>query len=84
MLGGVTQCRPAHRGRVTLEKVEQGVPIHAFADLTQHPACRLLDQIPAVVEDTLGVILKYQEDVDRISGEVAGRLVNRAINDAGN
>jgi MoxR-like ATPase len=36
-----------------------------------------------VVEDTLGVILKYQEDVDRISGEVAGRLVNRAINDAG-
>jgi hypothetical protein len=28
------------------------------------------------------VILKYQEDVDRISGEVAGRLVNRAINDA--
>jgi MoxR-like ATPase len=35
-----------------------------------------------VVEDTLGVILKYQEDVDRISGEVAGRLVNRALNDA--
>jgi MoxR-like ATPase len=35
-----------------------------------------------VVEDTLGVILKYQEDVDRISGEVAGRLVNRALNAA--
>lgn len=31
-----------------------------------------------VVQDTLGVILKYQEDVDRISGEVAQRLVARA------
>jgi MoxR-like ATPase len=32
----------------------------------------------AVVEDTLGVILKYQEDIERIQGEVAGRLVQRA------
>lgn len=32
----------------------------------------------AVVDDTLGVILKYQEDIERIQGEVAGRLVERA------
>ncbi len=32
----------------------------------------------AVVEDTLGVILKYQEDIERIQGEVAERLVQRA------
>jgi MoxR-like ATPase len=30
------------------------------------------------VDDTLGVILKYQEDVDRVRGEVAGALVDRA------
>jgi MoxR-like ATPase len=30
------------------------------------------------VEDTLGVILKYQEDVERIHGETAGQLVERA------
>ena len=35
-----------------------------------------------VVEDTLGVILKYQEDVDRVAGEVAGKLVDRAVNAA--
>jgi MoxR-like ATPase len=33
-----------------------------------------------VVEDTLGVILKYQEDVDRISGEMAGKLVSKVLN----
>ena len=32
----------------------------------------------AVVEDTLGVILKYQEDIERIQGEVAERLVAQA------
>lgn len=32
----------------------------------------------AVVEDTLGVILKYQEDMERIQGEVAERLVAQA------
>lgn len=31
-----------------------------------------------VVEDTLGVILKYQEDVDRISGDIARKLVQKA------
>ncbi|MCO5214547.1 MAG: MoxR family ATPase [Thermomicrobiales bacterium] len=31
-----------------------------------------------VVDDTLGVILKYQEDIERIQGEVAARLVERA------
>ena len=35
-----------------------------------------------VVEDTLGVILKYQEDVDRVRGDVSQRLVARAINAA--
>lgn len=32
-----------------------------------------------VVDDTLGVILKYQEDIERIQGDVAGRLVERAL-----
>ncbi len=32
----------------------------------------------AVVEDTLGVILKYQEDIERVQGEVAERLVAQA------
>lgn len=31
-----------------------------------------------VVGDTLGVILKYQEDVDRIAGEVSRRLIDQA------
>jgi MoxR-like ATPase len=30
------------------------------------------------VDDTLGVILKYQEDVDKVRGEIASALVNRA------
>lgn len=30
------------------------------------------------VDDTLGVILKYQEDVDKVRGEIASTLVNRA------
>lgn len=30
------------------------------------------------VEDTLGVILKYQEDVDRVRGDQAGQLIERA------
>jgi MoxR-like ATPase len=37
-----------------------------------------------VVEDTLGVILKYQEDVDRISGEMAGKLVSKVLNATAN
>lgn len=32
----------------------------------------------AVVEDTLGVILKYQEDIERVQGDVAERLVAQA------
>jgi hypothetical protein len=30
------------------------------------------------VDDTLGVILKYQEDVDRVRGAVAKSLIARA------
>jgi hypothetical protein len=30
------------------------------------------------VDDTLGVILKYQEDVDRVRGETATQLIDRA------
>ncbi len=30
------------------------------------------------VEDTLGVILKYQEDVEKVRGEITGALVSRA------
>ena len=33
-----------------------------------------------VVEETLGVILKYQEDVDKVRGDVAQRLVAEALN----
>jgi len=33
---------------------------------------------PEVVDDSLGVILKYQEDVDQVRGEVAIGLVGRA------
>jgi len=35
-----------------------------------------------VVEDTLGVILKYQEDVDRVRGDVSQRLIQRALTSA--
>jgi hypothetical protein len=30
------------------------------------------------VDDTLGVILKYQEDVERVRGDVADALIARA------
>jgi hypothetical protein len=30
------------------------------------------------VDDTLGVILKYQEDVDRVRGDIANALIARA------
>lgn len=33
----------------------------------------------SVVEDTLGVVLKYQEDVDKIRGEISNRLVAKAV-----
>lgn len=33
-----------------------------------------------MVEDTLGVVLKYQEDVDKLRGDVSQRLVARALN----
>jgi MoxR-like ATPase len=36
------------------------------------------------VEDTLGVILKYQEDVDRVRGDVAAGLINRALRASAN
>jgi len=32
-----------------------------------------------VVEDTLGVVLKYQEDVEKVRGDIAARLVARAL-----
>ena len=35
-----------------------------------------------VVEDTLGVVLKYQEDVDKVRGDVSRQLVARATNAA--
>ncbi|MGI8478238.1 MAG: AAA family ATPase, partial [Thermomicrobiales bacterium] len=36
------------------------------------------DLNPESVDDTLGVFLKYQEDVDRVRGDVANSLVTRA------
>jgi MoxR-like ATPase len=41
------------------------------------------DLTDEVVEDTLGVVLKYQEDVDKVRGDVSRRLVARATNAAG-
>jgi len=41
------------------------------------------DLTDEVVQDTLGVILKYQEDVDKVSGDIAKRLVSRAVNATG-
>ncbi len=38
---------------------------------------------PEAVDDTLGVILKYQEDVDRVRGDVAKALVERSQHVAG-
>ena len=35
---------------------------------------------PATVDDTLGVLLKYQDDIERIAGEEAARLVGEAKN----
>lgn len=40
------------------------------------------DLSPEVVDETLGVILKYQEDVEQVNGEKAAGLVNRAIRSA--
>jgi len=37
------------------------------------------DLTDEVVEDTLGVILKYQEDVDKLRGDISSRLVARAV-----
>ena len=40
-----------------------------------------LDRItldPETVNNTLGVLLKYQDDIERIAGEEAGRLVTEA------
>jgi MoxR-like ATPase len=34
------------------------------------------DLAPAVVNNSLGVLLKYQDDIARVQGEVAARLVN--------
>ncbi|HSM55862.1 MAG TPA: MoxR family ATPase [Candidatus Sulfomarinibacteraceae bacterium] len=33
---------------------------------------------PAIVDDTLGVILKYQDDVAKVQGETARRILDRA------
>jgi len=35
-----------------------------------------------VVEDTLGVVLKYQEDVDKVRGDITSRLVARSLSAA--
>ena len=35
-----------------------------------------LELDPAVISDTLGTLLKYQDDIEKIQGEEAGRLLN--------
>ena len=39
---------------------------------------------PQAVEDTLGVILKYQEDVDRVRGDASAQLIERAARASAN
>jgi len=36
---------------------------------------RALD--PAIIQDTLGILLKYQDDVEKLKGEVAGAMLDR-------
>ncbi|MFM8595271.1 MAG: hypothetical protein ACKOCK_12915 [Chloroflexota bacterium] len=38
-----------------------------------------VDLTEQAVEDTLGVILKYQEDVDNVKGDIAKNLIGRAV-----
>jgi MoxR-like ATPase len=38
---------------------------------------------PTVVEETLGVILKYQDDVQKVKGELAGRVASGELRVAG-
>ena len=35
---------------------------------------------PAVIDDTLGIMLKYREDVQAVRGEQTRALLNRAMN----
>ncbi|HEX7390105.1 MAG TPA: MoxR family ATPase [Acidiphilium sp.] len=45
-------------------------------------ALAALDEVelnPRAVDDTLGVLLKYQDDIARIRGESAGKLIEEAI-----
>jgi hypothetical protein len=37
-----------------------------------------------VVDDSLGVILKYQEDVDRVRGDASAQLIERAARASAN
>ena len=37
------------------------------------------DLTDELVEDTLGVVLKYQEDVEKVRGDISSRLVARAV-----
>ena len=47
-----------------------------WSEALGHLATTRLD--PATVEKTLGFLLKYQDDVDRVRGETVTRLVDRA------
>ena len=35
---------------------------------------------PSVIDETLGIMLKYREDVQAVRGEPARALLNRAMN----
>jgi MoxR-like ATPase len=48
-----------------------------WAEALGHLNQTLLD--PAVVEATLGIILKYQDDVNKMRGEAVGRLVASSV-----
>ena len=36
----------------------------------------MIDLRPSVVDDTLGVLLKYQDDVERIRGHEASKILS--------
>ena len=39
---------------------------------------------PSIVDETLGVILKYQDDITRVRGEATGQILDRVIVDKAN
>ena len=43
----------------------------------------VIDLAPAVIDDTLGVLLKYQDDIEKIRGHEASRILEKVHSIAG-